>query len=83
MSFSGCEAYAPPRTGGKRPLVDSTCPSAEVSAALNRAAAEATGDALAFIDADDLWTTGKLDRQIEALAADPVAKMRSIKANTL
>jgi GT2 family glycosyltransferase len=30
-----------------------------------------TGDALAFIDADDLWTPGKLARQIEALAADP------------
>jgi glycosyltransferase involved in cell wall biosynthesis len=42
-----------------------------VGAALNRAAAEATGDALAFIDADDLWTPGKLARQIEALAADP------------
>ena len=42
-----------------------------VGAALNRAAAEATGDALAFIDADDLWTPGKLARQIEALTADP------------
>ncbi len=42
-----------------------------VGAALNRAAAEATGDALAFIDADDLWTPGKLARQIESLAADP------------
>jgi glycosyltransferase involved in cell wall biosynthesis len=42
-----------------------------VGAALNRAAAEATGDALAFIDADDLWTPGKLARQVQALAADP------------
>ena len=42
-----------------------------VGAALNRAAAEAAGDALAFIDADDLWTPGKLARQMEALAADP------------
>ena len=42
-----------------------------VCAALNRAAAEAAGDALAFIDADDLWTPGKLARQMEALAADP------------
>jgi glycosyltransferase involved in cell wall biosynthesis len=46
-------------------------PNSGVGAALNRAAAEATGDALAFIDADDLWTPGKLARQIEALAADP------------
>lgn len=42
-----------------------------VGAALNRAAAEAKGDAFAFIDADDLWTPGKLARQIEALTADP------------
>jgi glycosyltransferase involved in cell wall biosynthesis len=42
-----------------------------VGAALNRAAAEATGDALAFIDADDLWVPGKLARQTAALAADP------------
>jgi glycosyltransferase involved in cell wall biosynthesis len=42
-----------------------------VGAALNRAAAAATGDVLAFIDADDLWTPGKLARQMEALAADP------------
>ncbi|HEY1452346.1 MAG TPA: glycosyltransferase family A protein [Roseiarcus sp.] len=42
-----------------------------VGAALNRAAAEATGDVLAFIDADDLWTPGKLARQTQALAADP------------
>ena len=42
-----------------------------MGAALNRAAGEATGDALAFIDADDLWTPGKLARQTQALAADP------------
>lgn len=42
-----------------------------VGAALNAAAARATGDALAFIDADDLWAPGKLARQIEALAAEP------------
>jgi glycosyltransferase involved in cell wall biosynthesis len=46
-------------------------PNSGVGAALNRAAAEATGDVLAFIDADDLWTPGKLARQTEALAADP------------
>jgi len=46
-------------------------PRSGVGAALNRAAAEATGDALAFIDADDLWTPGKLAQQIEALAAHP------------
>jgi glycosyltransferase involved in cell wall biosynthesis len=42
-----------------------------VGAALNRAAAEATGEALAFIDADDVWTPGKLARQAEALKAEP------------
>lgn len=45
-------------------------PNSGVGAALNRAAGEATGDALAFIDADDLWTPGKLARQTQALAAD-------------
>jgi len=36
-------------------------------AALNRGLAVATGDLLAFNDADDLWTAGRLAAQIEAL----------------
>lgn len=43
---------------------------AGVAAALNLAAAHATGDVLAFIDADDLWLPGKLAVQGAALDAD-------------
>ena len=42
-----------------------------VGAALNRAAARGTGEALAFIDADDLWAPGKVARQTQALSSDP------------
>jgi glycosyltransferase involved in cell wall biosynthesis len=43
------------------------------SAARNRAAAEARGDHLAFLDADDLWKPEKLARQMAVLAARPEA----------
>ncbi|MFG1358091.1 glycosyltransferase family A protein [Xanthobacter pseudotagetidis] len=42
-----------------------------VGAALNVAAGQASGDVLAFLDADDLWCPGKLAAQTAALAADP------------
>ncbi|MBB6309808.1 glycosyltransferase family 2 protein [Xanthobacter tagetidis] len=42
-----------------------------VGAALNAAAAQASGDVLAFLDADDLWCPGKLAAQTAALAAEP------------
>ena len=42
-----------------------------VGAALNRAAAEATGDVLAFIDADDLWDAWKTRAPDGGAAADP------------
>jgi glycosyltransferase involved in cell wall biosynthesis len=35
--------------------------------ARNLALAAATGDAIAFLDADDLWPLGKLERQVSAL----------------
>lgn len=42
-----------------------------VSAARNRALAEATGESLAFLDADDLWKPEKLRLQLEYLRAHP------------
>lgn len=43
------------------------------SAARNRAAGQARGELLAFLDADDTWLPGKLDRQLRALDRHPRA----------
>lgn len=40
-------------------------------AARNAGVAASTGDFLAFLDADDLWTAKKLELQIEAFTANP------------
>jgi glycosyltransferase involved in cell wall biosynthesis len=44
---------------------------ARVAAARNTGLRAATGDAVAFLDADDVWHPEKLARQAVALAADP------------
>ena len=42
-----------------------------VSFARNRGAAEASGEYLSFLDADDLWVPQKIERQLSLLEADP------------
>ncbi|EAW35914.1 glycosyltransferase [Lyngbya sp. PCC 8106] len=48
-------------------------PNAGVSAARNRGVNKSSGEFLAFIDADDLWTPDKLELQLKALQEHPKA----------
>jgi glycosyltransferase involved in cell wall biosynthesis len=49
--------------------------SAGAAVARNRGAAEAKGEFLAFLDADDLWTADKLALQLKAFARKPQTDM--------
>jgi len=46
-------------------------PHGGIAAARNRGVSSATGNCLAFLDADDRWTPGKLEAQLAAVEADP------------
>ncbi len=48
-------------------------PNSGVSVARNRGIKHAIGDFITFIDADDLWTSDKLQLQLEALQKNPEA----------
>ena len=48
-------------------------PNAGLSASRNRGIAQAIGEYISFIDADDLWTPDKLEAQLKALQENPQA----------
>ena len=48
-------------------------PNAGLAASRNRGIDRATGKYISFIDADDLWTPDKLERQLKALEENPQA----------
>src|ERR671932_1471107 len=48
-------------------------PNSGVSASRNRGLAEAKGEFISFLDADDLWTPDKLEAQLKALQENPEA----------
>jgi glycosyltransferase involved in cell wall biosynthesis len=61
-------------------IADARCrlvqqPSSGAAAARNRGISESAGTLIAFLDADDVWTPDKLERQVHTLAAEPEIDM--------
>jgi glycosyltransferase involved in cell wall biosynthesis len=52
-----------------------TCPNGGLAVSRNRGIEWSVGEFLAFIDADDMWTPDKLERQLDALRRRPSAAL--------
>ena len=70
------DASAEVARGYGAPVTLISRPNGGISAARNTGIREASAELLGFLDADDLWTSDKLERQVEALSRDPGAGLR-------
>ncbi len=58
-------------------------PNANQAVSRNRGISHATGEFIAFLDADDLWTPDKLDAQFKALQQNPQAALAYSWTNSI
>lgn len=78
-SYSTDETQAVVQTWKERGLnIDFfECPKKGPGIARNEALARATGDVISFLDPDDIWPEGKIERQLARLRRDPAVEMVS------
>jgi glycosyltransferase involved in cell wall biosynthesis len=74
-STDGTFEVAERHRGGALNLKVLECPRRGAGPARNLGVAAAEGDMIAFLDADDLWPAGKLERQLARLRARPAVQM--------